>query len=149
MQFADPRWRRELASWMHPRRRGDGLTLPEVVGPITRAVVTSFDLGSSTGVKDHELVMSAPLLAVLVSDRDSERIWLESGRALEAILLRAAADGVQAGYLNQPCQVAELRPRLQDVIGGVGFAQIVIRLGYGAQPKRPSPRRPVEQILLP
>ena len=24
-QFDDPSWRRELASWMHPRRRGDGL----------------------------------------------------------------------------------------------------------------------------
>ena len=32
-QFADPRWRRELAAWMHPRRRGDGLVVS--MSPIT------------------------------------------------------------------------------------------------------------------
>jgi len=32
-QFADPRWRRELASWMRSRRAGDGLALPRLAAP--------------------------------------------------------------------------------------------------------------------
>ncbi len=43
-QFSDPHWRRELASWMHPRRKGDGLIVPEVFGLATRAIVSLVNL---------------------------------------------------------------------------------------------------------
>ena len=33
-QFADPRWRRELASWMHPRRHGDELAGLDLAGDV-------------------------------------------------------------------------------------------------------------------
>ena len=55
-QFADPRWRRELASWMHSRRRGEGLTMPLAAVPVNRLVVSSFDLGGRVGTKDATLV---------------------------------------------------------------------------------------------
>jgi nitroreductase len=147
-QFADPRWRRELASWMHPRRDGDGLTMPRPLVPVSRFVVKHFDLGASTSGSDQELALTAPLLFVLGTEGDDVAGWLDAGRALESILLTAAAEGLAAGYLNQPCQVAELRPALGTAVGHLGHPQLVVRLGKPVEALEPSPRRPVSDVLL-
>lgn len=143
-QFADPNWRRELAAWMHASR-GEGLVVP--AAPVTRLVVRSFDVGRRTGRKDEELAESSPLLAVIHTRSDNPAEWLSTGQALERVLLIAASEGIQASYLNQPCQVAALRPRLQEVLGIPGLPQVVLRMGYPAGQVKRAPRRPVETVL--
>ena len=146
LQFADPCWRRELAMWLHPRRSGDGLALPG--GPFTRAAVRGFDLGPRTGARDATLARDAPLLAVLGTDGDTERDWLTAGQALQRVLLRATAWGVQSGHLNQPIQVAALRPRLAGALGRPDACpQVALRLGVPRREPEPSPRRPLEDVL--
>jgi nitroreductase len=149
-QFADPSWRRELASWMHPRRRGDGLSVPPVAGAVTRAVVAHLDLGRPTAGNDGRLTREAPLLAVLSTDGDGPRDWLAAGQALAPVLLVAAAAGVHAGYSNQPCQVQRLRPELREALADPGYPQLVLRMGIPGRLSPPAPRRPVlEAIVLP
>lgn len=147
MQFSDPRWRRELAAWMHPRRSGDGLIMPDLALPLARMVVSAFDLGSRTGASDQELASSAPLLAVISTERDEPEQWLRAGQALQRVLLAVAPFGVQAGYLNQPCQLPDLRPRLHRLLGASLMPQVVLRLGYPAQAPDLSPRRPLDAVL--
>ncbi|MFN0283120.1 MAG: Acg family FMN-binding oxidoreductase, partial [Kineosporiaceae bacterium] len=147
MQFADPSWRRELASWMHPRRRGEGLVVPIAALPIARLVVSALDLGTRTGAKDAALLEGSPVVAVLGTDGDATADWLDAGRALQSALLTAAAEGVHASYLNQPCQVGELRPRLADLLERPGLPQLVLRFGFPAQEGRPAPRRPVSAVV--
>jgi nitroreductase len=148
-QFDDPRWRRELAAWMHPRRSGDGLPVSAVAGPFTRLVVSTFDLGSSTAKKDHELALEAPALVVLGTERDGPSDWLRAGRALERLLLRAAALGYQAGYLNQPCQVDDLRAPLGELLLADGVSpQIVLRLGIAESAPQVKRRRAVEDMIV-
>ena len=146
-QFADPHWRRELASWMHPRRRGEGLVVPEVLGLATRAVVTVANLGDSTARNDADLIADAPLVAVITTDADDANSWLETGRALQHLLLVAAADGVHAGYQNQPCQVTAIRRRLHEALDGSGFPQLIIRLGRHDHQRHRSPRRRIDEVL--
>ena len=55
-------------------------------------------------------------------------------------------EDVQVSYLNQPVQVAELRPRLRELAGGVGYPQAVLRLGYGPA-GRATPRRALGDVL--
>jgi nitroreductase len=145
-QWANPTWRRELAVWMHPRRRGDGLTVPTRAAPVARLVVRTFDMGGGVGAKDRELAEESPLLAVLGTDGDQPRDWLLAGQALERVLLVACQNGLQASYLNQPIQVASLRSKLQDLVGA-GFPQILLRLGYPAEEIPASPRRAVEDAI--
>jgi len=80
MQFSNPHWRRELASWMHPRRKGDGLVVPEITGLVTRAVVSAVNVGRSVAGKDETLATDAPVVAILSTDRDDPARWLEAGR---------------------------------------------------------------------
>lgn len=146
-QFADPRWRRELAAWMHPRRTGDGLAVPELAAPIARAVVGALDLGKGIAGRDERLARSAPVIAVLGTETDGAPDWLAAGQALERVLLEATADGLQASYLNQPNQLPDLRSNLQHLIGRPGFPQICLRLGHPTDELAPAPRRPVAAVI--
>jgi hypothetical protein len=146
VQWANPSWRRELAVWMHPRRRGDGLTVPWLAGPVAQLVVRTFDMGSGVGAKDRQLAEGSPLLAVLATDGDDERDWQAAGQALQRVLLTGCRLGLQASYLNQPIQVATLRPKLRKFLGN-GFPQILLRFGYPAVELPQASRRAVEAVI--
>ena len=146
MQWANPSWRRELAAWMRPRRRGDGLTIPAIAAPVARLIVRTFDMGDRIGAKDRELAEGAPLVAVLGTESDRPRDWLLAGQALQRVLLVACQHGLQASYLNQPIQVASLRSRLQALMGA-GAPQILLRLGYPLEEMAPAPRRALENVI--
>ncbi len=148
VQWHDPRWRRELAQWMHPRRKGDGLTLPWLAIPAAQMVVRRFDMGGGVAAHDAILAEGSPLLAVLGTESDSVVDWLTAGQALQRLLLTGVGLGLQASYLNQPVQVAELRPKLQVKTGQEGFAQILLRMGYSDDRLVPSPRRSLSDMLL-
>lgn len=148
LQWRDPQWRRELAAWMHPWRQGDGLTVSSWSRPITQWVVRTLDMGRSMGSQDKNLAESAPLLALLGSGQDDVRGWLEAGQGLQRVLLTARQLGLQASYLNQPLQVRSLRPEVQKLVEGIGSPQILLRLGYPLEEVPPSPRRPLENVLL-
>lgn len=153
-QAADPAFRRELASWMHPSHTHsrDGLVgyalgvgmLESYVAPL---VVRTFDWGNSQAAKDEQLVSGSPALAVLGSAADTPEDWLRTGQALARLLLLATDAGVSVSFFNQPNEVAALRPRLATLIGASGFPQLLVRLGYGPD-VRPSPRRPVAEVVL-
>jgi hypothetical protein len=53
---------------------------------------------------------------------------------------------LQASYLNQPIQVAELRPRLREFAGG-GFPQMMLRFGYPDKAPPAAPRREVSEVI--
>lgn len=128
LQWANSRWRRELAAWMHPRKKGHGLTVPGFVAPVARAVVRRFDMGNSVAANDAQLADESPLIAAIQTQHDDPQAWLSAGQALERVLLTACAAGVQASYLNQPNQVSALRPPLQNLLEIAGFPQILLRI---------------------
>lgn len=146
VQWANPSWRRELAAWMHPRRRGDGLIMPTLALPVAQIVVRTFDMGGGIGAKDRQLADASPLLAILGTERDQPRDWLLAGQALQRVLLTGCQHGLQASYLNQPIQVASLRSKLQNLVGAQ-IPQIVLRLGYPGEAIVPAPRRALEDVI--
>jgi nitroreductase len=146
IQFSDTRWRRELAGWMRPRRTRDGRTVPPVVGAMTRLVVARADLGRRMGRRDAALTTTAPLVMVLGTDEDDAASWLRLGSTLQRLLLTATSSGLQAGFVNQPCQVRSLRPELARLLGRDN-PQIVLRLGFARGARRPSTRRDVGEVL--
>lgn len=148
VQWANSSWRRELAVWMHPRRRGDGLTLPALAIPVAQAVVRTFDMGHGVAAKDRQLADESPVLAVLSTEGDSPRDWLVTGQALQRLLLAGVRLGLQASYLNQPVQVAELRAKLQQITGRQGHAQLLLRIGVPMEDLPAAPRRPLADLLL-
>ena len=147
LQFDDPHWRRELASWLHPRRMGDGMLVPEVLGLANKAVVSLVDLGPSHARADRSLIMNAPILAVFSTVDDQPEDWIETGRALQHVLLTATTMGLMAGFENQPCQVGTLRSKWRALLPNHHYPQLIVRIGIGSEPRHRSVRRPVEEAI--
>jgi nitroreductase len=147
IQWSNPSWRRELAAWLHPHRRGDGLTVPGVVAPIAQSVIRTFDMGNGVAAKDKQLADESPLIAVIGTDGDNVKDWLAAGQALQKVLLSAHSRGLQASFLNQPVQLAPLRAELQTLLGRNGYPQILLRLGFPTDEIKATPRRDIEQVI--
>lgn len=146
-QWDDPRWRRELAMWMHPRRDGDGLSVPALAAPIAQAVVRTFDMGNGVAAKDQQLLTASPWLTVMTTAEDDVRSWLHAGQALQRALLAGCRHGLQASYLNQPVEVPALRARLQSLLGTADHPQLLMRWGHAADVLPQAPRRPLDAVL--
>jgi hypothetical protein len=146
-QWADPEWRRELANWMNPKRKGDGLPIGTLTAPITQLAVRTIDMGERVAARDREAMYESPLLTVLATARDDLESWLHAGQALERMLLTAQTNGVQASFLNQPIQVAALRPKLREIAGAHGVPQMLIRWGVPLEQLPATPRRTVDTVM--
>jgi len=156
-QLADPAFMRELKSWLRfsPRYAldtGDGLyaaasgnpKLPQWLGQ--RAFDMLFTAKSENDKYARHLNNSAGV--VIFSGQGADRDhWVQAGRACQRFALQATALGLKHAFINQPVEVASLRPELAALVGLTGRRpDIVMRFGYG--PLLPySPRRPVAAVM--
>ena len=152
-QMADPAFVAELKHWLRFSARsametGDGLyaaasgnpVLPEALGRF------AFDQVFTTAAENDKYarqIASSAGLAVFVAEREDTAHWVAVGRACQRFALTATALGLKHAFLNQPVEVAALRPDLAALIGAPGLRpDLVMRFGYG--PTLPwSPRRGV------
>jgi len=146
-------FRRELAAWMHPNRTKSRDGIPGFANGVSDwlsnagpSVVRTFDWGTGKAAHDQQLAEGSPALVVLSTESDDAAAWLDAGQALARILLQATDRGLMASFLNQPIEVEHLRPRVVELTGGPQYPQTILRLGYG-QPVRPTPRRPVHDVM--
>jgi hypothetical protein len=158
MQMADTAFVRELKSWLryNPRqalRTGDGLysgasgnpAIPDWLGPL------AFDWFSTAQTENEQYarqMRSSAGVAVFVGAGETPADWVAVGQACQRFALQATALGLKHAFINQPVEVARLRPQLAALIGLPGRRpDIVMRFGYG--PTLPwSPRRPVDAVVL-
>lgn len=155
-QMAESAFIRELKAWLRfsPReamRTGDGLftaasgnpVLPEWLG--RRAFDWTFRVGAENDRYARQL-RSSSAIAVFVSEHADHDHWVRVGRACQRFALQATALGLKHSFVNQPVEVASLRPELARLIGLPDRRpDIVMRFGYG--PDLPfSARRPVSAV---
>ncbi len=157
-QMNDPAFVEELKHWIRFNgdeavRMGDGLyaassgnpSLPPWLG---RRLFDLFFTPKSENDKYAKQVRSSAGIAVFVADQANPTAWLEVGRSCQRFALQSAALGIRNAFLNQPVEVATLRPQFASFLGiGERRPDLVVRFGRG--PKLPaSLRRPVEDVLV-
>jgi nitroreductase len=152
-QWASTDFRRELARWVHGSSNQEDAGIPsssmnhdDILSTAEASTLRTFDLGNGKAAMDHDIARHSPGLCVIGSDLDNPSAWLETGEALEHVLLLARHHHIYASFLDQPIEVPELRSGLARLIGKDGFPQIILRLGYGSHVK-PTPRRSVQDVL--
>jgi hypothetical protein len=156
-QIADAAFVRELKTWLRfsPRKAietGDGLfsavtgnpTLPEWLGSLM------FDWAFSAGTENDKYareMRSSSGVAIFVGQQSDRDHWVRAGRACQRFALAATALDLKLAFVNQPVEVASLRPDPATLIGVSGpRPDLVMRFGYG--PAMPfSARRPAATIL--
>ena len=92
-------------------------------------------------------IASSAGIAVFVGEREDLVHWVDVGRACQRFALAATTLGLRHAFVNQPVEVAALRPALAELVGTPGLRpDLVLRFGYG--PMLPyAPRRPVAEVL--
>jgi nitroreductase len=151
--WSSSRFRGELAAWVRPNRsaRRDGLPgyalgMSDAASLVHPLLVRLQSPASVEAERDRRRALGTKALIVLSTRRDGNAEWVHAGIALQRILLRATAAGLYASYFAQPIESPALRRKLADAIGDPGAPQVMLRLGYGLEP-RAVPRRPVDQVL--
>ncbi len=166
IHLTTPEFRTEISDWIR-RRQAEGYgppaetswgiggpaghTPPAADGPdlfTQKAADLARTFASPDAAAAHQYASAeaSPVLALLVTQRDTAREWLAAGQALERALLTATAAGLSASYLNPPIELVDLRRRLAPIFGLEGHPQVLMRFGYG-QVTPPSPRRPVSAVV--
>jgi hypothetical protein len=156
-QMANPAFVAELKKWLRfspslAMETGDGLfgaasgspALPNWLG--TRAFNWVFT-PSAENDKYTRQIASSSGLAIFVAEKEDREHWVLAGRACQRFGLQATALGLKHAFINQPVEVAKLRPELASLIGMPGRRpDLLMRFGYGP-PLPYSARRPVRAVL--
>ncbi|WP_026792056.1 Acg family FMN-binding oxidoreductase [Pleomorphomonas oryzae] len=157
VQMQDPAFRAEIKTWLrfNPRSAmatGDGLyapasgnpTLPDFAG---RLAFDAFFTASGENDKYAKQIDSSSGIAIFLAERADIQSWIRVGRACQRFALTATMLGLKHAFINQPVEVARLRPELASLVGEPGLRpDIVMRFGHG--PQMPySLRRPVPAVM--
>ena len=157
-QLNDPAFVSELKNWFRfsdaeAVRSGDGLfsrttgnpSVPRWLGaPLFRQFLNA----RTENEKYARHVRSSAGIAVFVSDANDPEHWIETGRCFQRFALQATALGIRTAHLNQPIEVAALRPQFSNSLAlGSLRPDLVVRFGRGPEMPR-SLRRPVDAVLI-
>lgn len=156
-QLNDPAFVAELKAWIRfgdgeAVRTGDGLfsrtsgnpSVPRWLGSLLFSLLFTT---RSENDKYAKHIRSSAGLAIFISDANDRAHWVEAGRCYERFALQAAALGIRNAFLNQPVEVAAMRPQFASFLGVAGRRpDLVVRFGRGTEMPR-SLRRPVQAVL--
>ncbi len=157
-QMGDTTFVKELKAWIRFNgaeavRTGDGLysaasgnpSIPTWIGELAfRWVFTP----KSENDKYARQIRSSAGIAVFVGQAADKANWVEVGRCYERFALQATALGIKNAFLNQPVEVASVRPQFAAAVGLAGQRpDLVVRFGRGPALPR-SLRRPVQAVLV-
>jgi hypothetical protein len=157
-QLADAAFVKELKHWIRFNgtdavRQRDGLysassgnpNIPSWIGDLAfRWLLTA----KGENDKYARQVRSSAGIAVFIGQAADAAHWVEVGRCYERFALQATALGIRNAFLNQPVEVAALRPPFAAALGLTGQRpDLVVRFGRGPALPR-SLRRPVEAVMV-
>lgn len=156
-QMRDQAFMRELVSWMRFNETDalatmDGLFSrvsgnPSLPAWIARPLLRFFFTEDGENKKYRDELDSSAGVVVLAADRSDKTHWIAVGRACQRFGLQATALGLKYSFVNQPVEVAALRPQFAASLGlGERRPDIVMRFGTGPDLPR-SLRRPPEQVM--
>lgn len=158
-QMNDAAFLKELKQWIRfsdaeAVHAGDGLATRTTGNPslprwLASPLFGTFVSADSENDKYTRHIRSSAGIAVFVSDVDDKAHWIEAGRCFERFALQATALGIRTAFVNQPVEVASMRPRFANLLGVSGKRpDLVVRAARRCQARcgeRSSPCYPPNQ----
>lgn len=158
IQMNDKPFKTELLSWMRfntkqVERTQDGLSYQVFGSPalpqcIAKPIVSMFLKPNPQNKSDMKKIDSSSHLVVFTTCTNTFKEWINSGRTLQRFLLKLTEEGISCAFMNQPCEIETLVPKLQSALSvNDEYPTILLRIGY-AKPAPYSPRKEIEKILI-
>ena len=153
IEWSSPPFRAEVAAWSRLNRSGarDGMPgyvqgMSEPAAALHRLFVRLRPDAGAEERRDRHYALHTRALLLLSTARDHGSDWVAAGRAMQRVLLRAAAHGLSASYFSQAVEVPRLRAGLREALGERAHPQLLFRLGFG-RALSPTPRRAPAEVL--
>jgi hypothetical protein len=159
LQMKDQLFTDELKSWMRfnessSKKTGDGLSYYSVGAPsmptfIAKPLVGSYLTPEKQNKGDMEKIESSSHIVLLTTKHNTIGEWVALGRSLQRVLLQTTAWNIANAYLNQPCELPQLREELKTQLHlpEGEYPTILLRIGY-AEKVPYSKRKDVKESLL-
>lgn len=152
--ISDPEYLAELAMWSG--RHGSPAGVParntpaaETQGAFPPRVFANPALEQPSGVQPRD---DAGVVLVLATATDDPAAQLAAGEATGWVLLTATALGLASCPLTEPLELAGTRAEVRTkLLGGDGFPQMLLRVGWAAlnaDPLPATPRRPLSDVAV-
>jgi hypothetical protein len=156
-QMRDKAFMSELVSWMRFNEADavatmDGLfsrtsgnpSLPAwIARPLLKFVFTE----SGENRKYRAELDSSAGVVVLAADHSDKAHWIAVGRACQRFGLQATALGLKYSFVNQPVEVAALRPQFAAALG-LGDRRPDVVMRFGAGPDLPKSLRRTPELVM-
>ncbi|GAY16992.1 nitroreductase family protein [Mycobacterium sp. shizuoka-1] len=150
--ISDPAYLAELSMWSG--RHGTPAGVParntppaERQGAFSARVFANPVLEQPSGVQARD---DAGVVLVLSTATDDPLALLRAGEATSVVLLTATALGLASCPLTEPLEIAATRAEVRaKLLGGDGFPQMLLRVGWAAlnaDPLPATPRRPLSDV---
>lgn len=144
IQYSDPSYRKELGYWIGKGVFGESWLVSKL-GQLTMTYINS---SKKQAREDSDMLMSAPVLALLGSKVNDKVSRVRVGQVFERICLMATALGIRVQPMSQIVEVQSLKSELKKLIPSFdAFPQHFFRMGYAEPEKEHTPRRPLEEVL--
>jgi len=157
--IGDPAYLAELAMWSGRYGTESGVparntpspekTSPEKSGAFTTRVFANPVLEQPSGVQGRD---DAGVVVVLATADDDQVALLRAGEATGVVLLSATAMGLASCPLTEPLEIPATRAEVRaKLLGGEGFPQMLLRIGWAAvnaEPLPATPRRPLADVVV-
>ncbi len=143
-QFANPDYRDELNHWISQGEFG----YRWLVARMGQLATTYLNNHQKPVKPEANVVLNAPLLALLSTTTNDRRAQIKAGQVFERIALNATALNIGIQPLSQILQVNELKPELSKLFtGAAAFPQMTFRLGYVDIAEDATPRKEVNTVV--
>jgi hypothetical protein len=148
-------FREELSGWVRNNwtRQPDGMPayvqgIPGPVSLIAKKVIRKNPkTASSQAKKDAKGIMNSSAIALICAGNKSPEAWLDAGRLMQRLWLEATQLGISAAAYSAAVVDKDTANQIEKRLDLKSAPVALLRLGYGKNTPKASPRRSLEQIL--
>lgn len=153
--YADEKFRVELANFLRNNltRQTDGMPgyvvgAPTPLSFLAPTLIRNVNIGAQEKKQVENLFDNVSLVVVATAKNDSVENWIETGRKLAKIILRAQSLGLQAGWFAAPIVIAgDFRNQIKSAIASDNLPQMVLRIGHPSKIQKITPRKPASRVI--
>ena len=157
IQFGNKLFVNELIDWIRFSKKKtlkyrDGLNplsmgFPFVPNLLGKIIIKTFNSPLSEAKKCEQLIRGSSALVMFIAHKDEKHNWVNVGRSLQRVILKATSLGIKNAHINMPCEEFSVRNKLKKFLG-LEEAQpiLLLRIGY-AKAMPGSFRKPIGEVL--
>lgn len=155
--YSNPEFRKEISSYINhnlSRKRhglhGYSLRMSLPISIAIPKIMKRRDISKKLAAKNFTSFISAPVVMVL-SSKDTEREWFETGRVLEEMLVKLTGEGLGSSIYAAAVEMGDLRPKVAKITklqDSTYLPQLVVCIGQPSDTMPPSVRKKLSNVLI-